>query len=142
VRGEKALALWGLSPDGIAATSRELESLGVSLDDVVQATAGRSAPGDPPSLVLAFRIPEAARDLLGGYAVAAAGFTRDTDQWDVVDQFVGGKPVSVGPTDLLVQSEHQRGRPYLYGSTALGTSFIVITDDEAWAEEALLALPT
>jgi hypothetical protein len=57
------------------------------------------------------------------------------------DREIGGKEVAVGPLDVIRQTEHQRGRPYLYGSTALDVSFIVITDDEAWAEEAIRALP-
>jgi hypothetical protein len=91
--------------------------------------------------VLAHRIPSAARDLLGGRAVASAGFTRDTTDWGGEERVVGGKAVWVGSTDLLVQNEHQRGRPYMYGSEALDTSFLVITDDEQWAEEALGLLP-
>jgi hypothetical protein len=142
VRGESAFRLWGMTPDEVQAASETLASEGIELDDVVQATAGRSDTGtDPPYFVLAFHIPEAARDLLGGYAIRSAGFTRDTQKWQLVDRLVGDRRVSVGPTDLLVQNEHQRGRPYLYGSTALDTSFIVITDDDAWAAEAISQLP-
>jgi hypothetical protein len=143
VRGEAVLRPWGLSAPEIDATRQQLASMGVRLDDLVQATAGRSdVQHDPPYFVLAFRIPADARDLLGGYAIASAGFARDTGDWQLEDRVVGGKTVEVGPPDLLVQSEHQRGRPYLYGSTALDTSFIVITDDEAWAEEAIRQLPS
>jgi hypothetical protein len=142
VRGEATLRLWGMTADEIRRTAETLAASGVDLEDVVQATAGRSDVGaDPPYFVLAFRIPEASRDLLGGRAIFASGFTRDTDQWQLEDRIVGGKSVSVGPMDLLVQNDHQRGRPYLYGSTALNTSFIVITDDEAWAAEAISKLP-
>jgi hypothetical protein len=91
--------------------------------------------------VYAFRLPPAARDLLGGRALEVTGFTRDTDEWITDDREIGGKLVAVGPPDLIRQTAHQRGRPYLYGSTALGVSFIVVTDDEAWAEEAIRALP-
>ena len=142
VRGEATLRLWGMTPDEIRATSETLAASGVDLDDIVQATAGRSDVGaDPPYFVLAFRIPEAARDLLGGHALFASGFTRDTNQMQLDDRIVGGRSVSVGPLDLLVQNDHQRGRPYLYGSTALDMSFIVITDDEDWAAEAISELP-
>ena len=96
---------------------------------------------DPPYFVFAFRIPADARDLLGGYAIASAWFTKETVDWQLEERVIGGKTVEVGPTDLLIQNEHQRGRPYLYGSEALDTSFVVISEDEAWAEEAIRQLP-
>jgi hypothetical protein len=141
VRGESALDLWGYSAGEIADVREQLAALGVDLDEVAQGIAGRSDLADPPYFVHAFRIPAAARDLLGGRAIAATGFTRDTDAWEMEDRVIGGKEVAVGPLDVIRQTEHQRGRPYLYGSTALDVSFIVITDDEAWAEEAIRALP-
>lgn len=142
VQGAAVLKLWGASAEQISTTRTQLASMGVRLDDVVQATAGRSYAEDPPYFVFAFRIPADARDLLGGYAIASIGFIRETDDWQLEDRVIGGKTVGVGSPDLLVQSEHQRGRPYLYGSEALDTSFIVITDDEAWAEEAIRQLPS
>jgi hypothetical protein len=141
VRGAAALRLWGLSGEQVDTASEALVPLSVELEDVAQATAGRADPGDPPYFVLAFRIPSAARDLLGGHAIAGAGFTRDTDAWDLEERVVGDKTVGVGGLDLLVQTERQRGKPYLYGSVALDVSFIVITDDETWAEEAIRKLP-
>lgn len=141
VRGDAALRLWGLSLGKIETIRDQMVSMGAVPDDVVQATAGRSDLADPPYFVLAFRIPAAAADLLGGYATAAAGFTRDTGEWQLERRTIAGKGVDVGPVDLLVQSEHQRGRPYLYWSLALDTGFIVITDDETWAEEAIRQLP-
>lgn len=142
VRGDAALRLWGLSAEEQARVGDQLTAMGAALDDVVQATAGRGAPDDPPYFVLAYRIPAEARDLLGGLAIASAGFTRETDDWQMEDLFIGGKTVAVGPPDLLVQSEHRRGRPYLLGSEALGIAFIVIADDESWAEDAIRQLPS
>ena len=52
---------------------------------------------------------------------------------------IGGKEVFVGSPAMLRQSEHQRGTPYLYQTD--DTMFLIITDDEAWAREALAALP-
>ena len=40
---------------------------------------------------------------------------------------------------MLLQSEDQRGTPYLYQNDE--AMFIVIADDEAWAEEAIGGLP-
>ena len=131
VRGDAALRLWGLSAEEIAIIRDQLVIAGVELDDVAQATAGRSdVRTDPPYFVLAFRIPVDAADLLGGRAIASAGFTRDTNEWQLEERLIGGKSVGVGPPDLLIQSEHQRGRPHLYRSEDLGVSFVVITDDE------------
>ena len=82
VRGESALGLWGYSVGEIADVREQLAALGVDVDDVAQGIAGRSDLADPPYFVHVFRIPAAARDLLGGRAIAATGFTRDTDAWD------------------------------------------------------------
>ena len=143
VRGPSVLELWGLSTERADQLRDELAGMGVDLDEVVQVVAGRSdVATDPPYFVMAFHIPAPARDLLGGLAIATAGFTKDTDEWELEERVVGGKVVDVGPTDLLRQSEHQRGRPYLYGSTDLDVSFIVITDDETWAEDAIRQLPS
>ena len=52
---------------------------------------------------------------------------------------MAGKEVYVGATDMLEQTDHQHGKPYLYQTDA--TMFVVITDDAAWAEEAFEQLP-
>ena len=52
---------------------------------------------------------------------------------------VGGKSVLVGPAALLQQFEHQRGGLYWYESSDY--IFAVVTDDPAWAEDALRQLP-
>jgi hypothetical protein len=45
----------------------------------------------------------------------------------------------VGTPDMVTQSEHQRGRPWLYQTSS--TMFVVITEDDALAEEAISQLP-
>jgi len=40
----------------------------------------------------------------------------------------GSQRSGVGSTDLLIQTEFQRGCPYLYVSTDLDISFVVIGD--------------
>jgi hypothetical protein len=140
VRGEAVLRLWNLSPDLIARTSHDLEALGVRLGDLAQATAGRSdTHRDPPSLVFVFRIPPTGADLLGGYAMRAAGFTREMRTGDLVEQVIGGKHVSVGPVALIRQDRHERGRPYVYQPRDLVV--VVVSDDEAWAADAIGQLP-
>jgi hypothetical protein len=52
---------------------------------------------------------------------------------------IAGKTVHVGSADMVEQVDHQRGIPYLYQGD--GYVFLVLTDDPAWAEEALAALP-
>jgi hypothetical protein len=47
--------------------------------------------------------------------------------------------IGVSASDLLTQSEHQRGVPYLVTSSEC--LFIVITDDPAWASAAIAQLP-
>jgi hypothetical protein len=55
------------------------------------------------------------------------------------EQTIAGKAVYVGTTAMLEQDEHQRGRPYLYQSDEY--LFLLVTDDVAWATEALATLP-
>jgi hypothetical protein len=45
----------------------------------------------------------------------------------------------VGDASLLEQSEHQHGQPYFYETSH--HLFVVITDERAWAEDALKQLP-
>jgi hypothetical protein len=52
---------------------------------------------------------------------------------------IAGKTVHAGSADMVEQNNHQRGIPYLYQGD--GYMFLVLTDDPAWAEEALAALP-
>ena len=40
---------------------------------------------------------------------------------------------------MLVQDEHQHGRPYLYQTDAY--MFLLITDDDSWATDAIGQLP-
>ena len=120
-------------------------SSAIDLSHLAQAVAGRSTTGgDPPYFVLATNRPTDERELRMSVAMflLGAGFTdidassdlRSYDQRTIAD-----KQVFVGTPDMLVQSEHQRGTPYLYQNDA--AMFIVITDDPSWAEEAIAALP-
>jgi hypothetical protein len=52
---------------------------------------------------------------------------------------VRGKSVLVGPAGLLQQDDHQRGGLYWYESADY--TFAVVTDDPAWAADALRQLP-
>ena len=76
----------------------------------------------PPA---AARLPESAR----------ASVLRD--QWPQRNRYE--LKAYVGRPDMLRQSEHRRGSPYLYQTDAY--MFLLITDDEAWAEDALQQMP-
>ena len=117
----------------------------IDLSHLAQAVAGRSdTVADPPFFVFAANRPEAEPEitlalflLLGG-----AGF-HDLDQGADLHNYevatIAGKEVHVGTTEMIDQTDHQRGRPYLYQTDK--SMFVVITDDETWAEEAIGQLP-
>jgi hypothetical protein len=112
---------------------------------LVEGVAGRSnLQTDPPLFVYAAVRPaddaevRLALDLLFGGAgfkdVAAAAdlshYQRET---------IAGKQVYVGTLDMLGQDIHQRGRPYLYENDQF--VFVVVTDDNGWAADAIAQLP-
>ena len=112
---------------------------------LVWGVAGRSDLSvDPPFFVYAAVRPEdgaeitMAMDLLfagAGYRdIAGAG---DLSKYQ--SQTIAGRQVYVGTTGMLDQDVHQRGRPYLYQSDQY--MFVVITDDDAWAKDAIRQLP-
>jgi hypothetical protein len=117
----------------------------VDPDQLVYGVAGRSVNAtDPPYFVFAAVRPDQDDEvelalllLFGGamYNDIAAGL--DLANYD--EQTIGGKQVHVGTQTMVVQSEHQRGRPYLYQTDT--HLFLVITDDEAWAADAIAQLP-
>ena len=112
--------------------------------DLVSGVAGRSKESDPPFFVYAAVQPmndaEVALvlDLLfggAGYKDIAGG--SDLSNYQV--KTIAGKQVYVGTVDMLTQDTHQRGRPYLYQTDAF--MFLVVTDQDAWAAEAVGQLP-
>lgn len=113
------------------ANEADLARLGLSLADVSRAAAGRSdVDDDPPYFVMAYRFAGVRAETLP----MELGIDRaDAGSW--TRAIVGGKPVLVGTDDMLVQSEHVLGRPYVYNVDDV--RFIVATDDEAWAADAL-----
>jgi len=117
----------------------------LDLSHLAQAVAGRSdTSADPPYFVYAANRPVSQDEidltlllLLGG-----AGF-HDVEAGANLDHYekatIGGKEVYVGTDAMVDQTDHQRGRPYLYQTDR--TMYVVITDDPAWAEEAIAQLP-
>ncbi len=47
---------------------------------------------------------------------------------------------TIWDANKVVQDEHLRGAPYLYETDAY--LFVILTEDPAWAEEALGKLPS
>jgi hypothetical protein len=117
----------------------------IDLDNLAYGVAGRSDTStDPPYFVWVATRPLDEDEiglalylLLGGagYHDVAAGI--DLDNYE--EQTVAGKDVRIGTEDMLPQNEHQRGRPYLYQTE--DHMFVVVTDDDAWAADAIGQLP-
>ena len=109
-------------------------SLAVDVDDLAMAVAGRSnVKADPPYFVFAHRIRSVPAVMLEpGQTVDRP----DAGPWSMVT--LGGRTVPVGTEAMFDQTEHVRGRPYLYDVGDV--RFTVVTDDEAWAQEALARL--
>jgi len=55
------------------------------------------------------------------------------------EQTIGGKQIYVSTATMINQSEHQRGRPYLYQTET--RMFVLVTDSDAWAADAFAQLP-
>ena len=111
---------------------------------LVYGVAGRSDPNDPPFFVYAAVRPtnEAEVNLALDLLFGGAGYKDVIGAGDLTryqTQKVSGKEVYVGTLDMLSQDVHQRGRPYLYQTA--GYMFVVITDDDSWAADAIGSLP-
>jgi hypothetical protein len=152
VRGRCALELLlggtGFSPDAMVQEADTPGTPPIDIDAVQYAIAGREdVANDPPSFVFAAARPDDEDEiglnllvLLGGASfvdTAAIGAAAELTGFE--DAGITGKDVFVGSPDLLEQTEHQRGRPYLYQTDDV--MFLVITDEEAWAAEAFSKLP-
>ncbi len=130
---------------GVDEFTAVVEELAVDVDDLRVAVAGRSdTETDPPYFVYVLFLPDdrdaydAAVFLLLGMIVGPENVQAYVEE-DYETVTLGGKQVMVGSMDLIPQNEHQRGRTYEYVSGAF--TYLVITDDEAWAADALRQLP-
>jgi hypothetical protein len=118
----------------------------IDLATLSYGVAGRSdTKADPPFFVFGAARPQdqdevrVALDLMFG----SVGFHDLGKLEDLTANFqertMGGKRVYVGTVDMLNQDEHQRGRPFLYQTDDY--MFLVITDDDGWAADAIGQLP-
>ena len=118
----------------VEAFATAMATEGLTLDDISLAVAGRSdVNNDPPYLIFAYRItghpgnewpPATGLD----HPEAAAFQPAET----------GGKQVLVGDAAAVDQTDHAHGFPTVWDSPTV--HYLVVTDDTAWAEEALSAL--
>jgi hypothetical protein len=117
----------------------------VDVNNLAYGVSGRSdTRTDPPYFVYGATRPNDELEIqLAAYLLfGSAGFhdpvgASELSRYTV--QTVGEKQVWVGTLDMLDQGDHQRGSPYLYQTdTAI---FLVITDDEPWAADAIRQLP-
>lgn len=136
VRGASYFGLGGPVPaDDLAEIAAELASDGLQLDDVAMAVAGRSSvQADRPYMVTAIRFNGVPA---GTYPLSAGIDHADAGAWH--DEILGGKSVEVGAEAMFDQTDHLRGRPYVYNSGDV--RYIVGTDDAAWAAEVFSMLP-
>jgi hypothetical protein len=151
---DRDMAIWSMAGRdwiefGMADRAAEFitmcETEGVDVSEFRMAIAGRrDVARDPPYFAFVFYKPvdPVANELLLWVAGGATGFKDPTWYADASvfrERPLGGKDVLVGDEAMLKQDEHQRGRPFLYETDDF--LFVVITDDESWAADALEQLP-
>jgi hypothetical protein len=148
VRGRCWLIMAGIPStviDELLASVDQAADPPFDLDHLTHGIAGRSdTKNDPPYFVFAAartynadEIDIATFLMFGGAMFKGASAALNLALYD--EQTIAGHDVWVGTEDMLEQSTHQRGRPYLYQTET--TMFLVITDDEAWAADAIRQLP-
>jgi hypothetical protein len=144
--GGRPLAIWSVHGErmvtciqgGAEADVRALEAAladeDLGLDDLSVVIAGRSDTGaDPPYFVFAYRLTGSA----GSEFPDSIGLDYP-DRADFRDAVIAGKDVIVGEPASMEQTDHARGRPYVWNSPTV--HYLIITDDEAWAADALRQL--
>ncbi len=133
------------SGDGFARAASEIHESGVDINELRIALVGRGdTRNDPPYFVWVIQVPASQdADALAVYLLAGAmgavdpTHFADDRTWKALT--VGGKKVQVGSAELVDQSDHQRGKPYIYETDSY--LFAILADDPAWAADALRQLP-
>lgn len=122
-------------PRNLSAIRGLLASRGQGRDDIIYAHAGRATLADAPFYVGAFRFRGVQASTMPlGFAIAPA----PSNRWKMTN--LSGRLVHVGTTEMVLQDQHVRGRPYVYNVGDI--RFIVITDSEAWAADAVRQFPS
>jgi hypothetical protein len=134
VIGRDYFAYVGADTAAIDAAESDLTAAGLSIEDVGWAVDGRSSESDPPYFVFALRFAGSDASTLTTDAALdhpeAGEFTTES---------LGGKTVKRGTIAMIDQTAHVHGLPYLCDSGDV--RYIVVTDDPAWAADALRQLP-
>ena len=123
-----------LSLEETLMVAEELAAEGIDLDEIQLAIAGRSdVEHDPPYFIHALRFGSAPAETLPG---GAQGPYPEPGAWR--HELIDGRPVRVGTYSMVEQTEHIRGKPYVWDRG--NVRFTVTTDDVRWAREALSKL--
>jgi len=140
LRGEAFLAsALGLDQNGLDALSVFLRSKGVDMANVSMGVAGRSRVSDaPPYFVYAYRFAGVPASEFQSRLEFPLGFGLRPDAGSFGETNVAGRTVLKGVVGMLDQDEHLRGVPYIYESGDI--RFVIVTDSEAWAADALSQL--
>ena len=122
----------------------ELATLGLSPADIQLAVAGREDTSrDPPYIMWVLRFGDLKGAALEGPIPSSIAMDvmhvdpNRGENWR--DDLLGGKKVRVGNSSMVSQDRHQRGLPYVYLTETC--IYALISDDAAWAAEAIRSLP-
>jgi hypothetical protein len=113
--------------------------------DLRYAVAGRSdVDADPPYFVFGASRPSSDEEIQVTMLLlfAGAGFGDPLGAADLgryERRTIHSRTVYVGTVEMLAQTEHSRGRPYLYQTD--DAMYLVVTDSDDWADQAIAALP-
>lgn len=140
---------YGGTPSGSDAVLKDADAIDpahpLDLEHLSIAVAGRSdTKKDPPYFVWALARPATVEEttlgltmLFGGASFVDVSAAMDFSSYH--QGSMGGKTVYIGTKDMVEQSEHERGVPYLYETDDV--LFLVVADDASWAVEAIKKLP-
>ncbi len=137
VRGRDYFSTGGpLDEAGVQEIEAGLQEMGLTIDDVSQATAGRSESSDAPYFVLAVRFKGLLMYRLPAW-VGVADEASASEGWQ--GAAIAGKNVQIGTEAMILPTEHGRGAPYVYNHGDV--RFVVVSDRRDWVEDALKQLP-
>jgi hypothetical protein len=123
-----------MTDEELADLEADLATEGYAIDDFSQGTAGRDNLDDPPYFVIVLHVRGLlARELPRGISLD------HPEAGDFEQVTIAGKQLWRGVPEMLTQTEHLRGTPYVYESGEY--RFTIVTDDEEWVADALAQLP-
>jgi hypothetical protein len=124
----------GLNSAALAQTKADLAASGLTVDDVALAAALPADAEGPTNAVFAFQVRGVAAATLPDSVLID-----HPDAGSFTAVVIAGKSVRRGTAGMIDAGGLVQGIPYLYD---LGTiRFIVVTNDEDWAADAVAQLP-